>query len=59
MRADRLDNREQISVPLPRATREAIRRAAEADHRSVANLVRCWIECGLAEYGEQGGERAA
>jgi hypothetical protein len=60
MRADRLTDREQISIPLSRELREQIRRAAEVEHRSVANLVRCWILDGLAEYADQqSGQRAA
>jgi Arc-like DNA binding domain len=57
-RVDHRD-REQISIPLSREMREQIRRAAEADGRSVANLCRLWLQCGLAEFDDQGGARAA
>ena len=44
--------REQISVPVDPELRAAIERAANQEHRTVANFVRCAVARALEQRGE-------
>jgi hypothetical protein len=45
------ERRDQISVPIDPQLRDAIKRAAEAEHRTVAGQIRHWIANGLQQHG--------
>lgn len=50
--ANSRERREQISVPLDPALRAAIERRAEAEHRSVASLIRHIVATALESHSE-------
>ncbi len=47
------ERRDQISVPLDPALRAAIKRRADAEHRTVANLIRHIVATALEKQGER------
>jgi hypothetical protein len=51
--ANSRERREQISVPLDPAFRAAIERRAQAEHRTVANLIRHIVANDFEKQGEQ------